>query len=149
MSNLLINQYPFEVIFNDKYATVSYSQELSLAICKAETEYIPIGEFKKIFLFVFKFTETSKIHYFVFDKTNLRTFHQPSMEWYFAIWKPILKARGLINHYKILPAIDWFAKAVEAGKQEIFKKYGKDILDGINVSYINAVEELIAKLEKK
>ena len=97
--------------------------------------------------FVSEFTEISKISHFIFDKRSLRTFHQPSMEWYFAIWKPSLKHKGLVNHYKILPELEWFSKAVEAGKHEIFEKYGKDILSGISVTYINTIEEVIEKLD--
>ncbi len=147
MTNTLQNQYEFKVIYNDKYATLSYNEELAIAICRADSEYIPINEFKKILLFASEFIETSKIHYFVFDKSNLRTFHQPSMEWYFAIWKPSLKVKGLVNHYKILPKLEWFAKAVEAGKHEIFQKYGKHILNGINISYINSIEEVIEQIK--
>ena len=146
MTNKPQSHYEFSVIFSDKYATLTYNEELAMAICCADTEYIPINEFKKLFVFVSEFTETSKVCHFVFDKRNLRTFHQPSMEWYFAIWKPSLKVRGLVNHYKILPQLDWFAKAVDAGKHEIFQKYGKDIFNGINITYVKSVEEVIEQI---
>jgi len=142
------NNYEFDVVYKDKYTTLSYNEELSMVICTADSEYIPIGEFKKVFLYVSEFANSSKISYFVFDKRNLRTFHQPSMEWYFAIWKPILKMKGLVNHYKILPELPWFSKAVEAGKHEIFQRYGNNLLDGINITYINSIEELLEKFRK-
>jgi len=140
-------QNEFIVIFKDKYTTLTYYEKLTLAICQVDAEYIPINDFKKTFEFISKFIETSKIFYFVFDKSNLRTFHQPSMEWYFAIWKPSLRAKGLVNHYKILPNLEWFAKAVEAGKHEILQKYGKDILSGINITYISSINEVIEQIE--
>ncbi len=149
MTNTPQNQYEFRVIFNDEYSTITYNEQLSIAVCKADVEYIPINEFKRIFLFVSEFIETSNIHHFVFDKKALRTFHQPSMEWYFAIWKPSLRAKGLVNHYKILPDVAWFAKAVEAGRYEIFQKYGQDILEGITITYVKSVEEVVEKLEKR
>ncbi len=148
MKTIPQNPFEFKVIYNDSYVTLNYNEDLAMAICKADSEYIPIDEFKKIFLFVSEFIETSKICYFVFDKSNLRTFHQPSMEWYFAIWKPSLKAKGLVNHYKILPKLEWFAKAVEAGKHEIFQKYGKDILNGIYITYISSIEEVIEQIQR-
>ncbi len=148
MINMNQEQKEFIEVFKNRYATLTYNEELEMAICKADSEYIPITEFKEIFLFVSAFTETLKISHFVFDKSNLRTFHQPSMEWYFAIWKPSLKHKGLINHYKILPKLEWFTKAVEAGKHEIFEKYGKDILNGISVTYINSIDEVIEKIQK-
>lgn len=148
MTNQVHRNYEFRIVYNDKYATLSYNEELALAICTADSEYIPINDFKKVFLTISELAETLKVNRFIFDKRKLRTFHQPSMEWYFAIWKPSLKSKGLVNHYKILPDLEWFAKAVEAGKQEIFQKYGKDILNGININYISSIEELIDQLDK-
>jgi hypothetical protein len=148
MTKKLNHKYDFRVVYSDKYATLTYNEELALAICTADSEYIPINDFKTIFLAISELTETLKVNYFIFDKSKLRTFHQPSMEWYFAIWKPSLKPKGLVNHYKILPDLEWFAKAVEAGKQEIYQKYGKDILNGININYISSTKELIDQLEK-
>lgn len=147
MENITQGQHDFTIIFRNKFATLSYNPALTLLNCYAESEYIPIDEFKKIFLFVSDFIETSNVLHFVFDKSNLRTFHQPSMEWYFAIWKPSLKQKGLLNHYKILPKLEWFEKAVEAGKHEIYQKYGTDILHGINISYKNTVIDVIKEIE--
>jgi len=148
MAQLPQSKYEFRVIYSDIYSTVTYNEELAIAICTSDSEYIPIVDFKKLFLSVSEFTETSKVHSFVFDKSNLRTFSQPSMEWYYTIWKPKMKMKGLVNQYKVLPELDWFRKAVEAGKYEIFHKYGKDILTGINIYYINSVQELLTQLEK-
>ncbi|MBC7696305.1 MAG: hypothetical protein H7141_12755, partial [Burkholderiales bacterium] len=106
-------------------------------------EYIPIDNFRAIFLAISEYIEEHSIKHLLFDKRNLRTFHQPSMEWYFAIWKPIIKVKGLVNHYKILPPLDWFVQAVNAGKHEIFKKYNNNILDGIRVNYVESVEKSI------
>lgn len=146
MMNLTPNQYEFNTVFSDNYSTITYNKTLALVVCKADTDYIPINDFKRTFLFISELIETNKIHHFVFDKHNLKTFHQPSMEWYFTIWKPSLKARGLVNHYKILPDLEWFAKAVEAGRYEILQKYGTDILEGITITYVKSVEEAIAKI---
>ncbi len=149
MTNLLKHKYKFNEIYTDKYFTLHINKELALAICKANSEYVPIKEFKKVFLYISEFTQESIINHLIFDKSNLRTFHQPSMEWYYAIWKPKMKKNGLVAHYKILPKLEWFTKAVEAGKYEIFQKYGTDILNGISVNYINSIDELILQLDKE
>jgi len=130
-----------------EYASLFFNEELKLAICIAHSEYIPIENFKAIFQQASELISKTKITSFIFDKSNLRTFHQPSMEWYFAIWKPLMREKGLIHHYKILPKLDWFVKAVEAGKWEIFQKYGKEIIAGIEIVYVDSVEEVIQKLQ--
>lgn len=125
------------------FSSLYFNKQLKMAICSADEEYIPIDNFKEIFLHISEMIEHVEIKHFVFDKQKLRTFHQPSMEWYFAVWKPTIKHKGLDNHYKILPKLDWFEKAVEAGKYEIFQKFSKDILNGITITYVNSIEEAI------
>ena len=117
-----------------------------MAMCVAEVEYIPIDNFKAIFLRISELIEEYPIKHLLFDKRKLRTFHQPSMEWYFAIWKPDIKKKGLTNHYKILPQLEWFVQAVNAGKFEIFNKYPKDILAGIAIKYVDSIEGAIDQL---
>ncbi len=135
--------YEFLQIFQNRFATVYFNAELHLAICVADVEYIPISNFKEIFHSITEQLEFLEIKHLIFDKTALRTFHQPSMEWYFAVWKQTVKLKGLVNHYKILPELDWFEKAVQAGRHEIFKKYNQSILEGLTVTYVKTVEEAI------
>ena len=148
MENIIYSNFKFEFVNKDKYHSLLYNKELKLAICAAEEEYIPISNFKNIFLAISNLIEHSQVHNLIFDKRNLRTFHQPSMEWYFALWKPTVREKGLINHYKILPDLDWFLKSVEAGKHEIFKKYGKNIIVGINILYVKNIEIAIENIQK-
>lgn len=143
-----LNFRGFEFILTNRsiYASLYFNKELKLAICRADEEYIPIDYFKEMFLSVSNIIEKSPIQYFIFDKSMLKTFHQPSMEWYFAIWKPQMKVMGLANHYKILPPLDWFVKAVEAGRHEILAKYGNDLIQGIKITYVDSVEMALEEI---
>jgi len=149
MEKLTINDVEFELIYKCDYSSLFYNEKLLVAVCIAKQDYIPINNFKSMFLAFSDLIEKYPIIHLVFDKRSLRTFHQPSMEWYFAIWKPMVKEKGLVNHYKLLPELDWFEKAVEAGKHEIFKKYSKDILNGITITYVKTMEKAIEHLTKK
>lgn len=119
-----------------------YKKDHSL-ICVCKSPYIPIEAFKEIFRkieAVFEADET--LSNFIFDKRSLRSFHQPSMEWYFVNWKlSMLQKFGLERHYKILPDETWFKKCVEAGKHQIFEKYGKAKFDPLHIEYIESIEE--------
>ncbi len=143
MTTLRFNNYDFALENKGPFSSLYFNKELKMAICFADEEYIPIDNFKEMFLHISILIETYEIKHLVFDKQKLRTFHQPSMEWYFAVWKPAIKTKGLVNHYKILPKLDWFVKAVEAGKYEIFQKFSKEILNGITITYVNSVEQAI------
>ena len=143
MTTLTYSNYEFSMEYKGDFSSLYFNKHLKMAICVADEDYIPIDYFKGMFLQISVLIEKFEIKYLVFDKQKLRTFHQPSMEWYFAVWKPNIKNKGLINHYKILPKLDWFEKAVEAGKFEIFQKFSKDVLIGITITYVNSVEEAI------
>jgi hypothetical protein len=144
----LINYKGFDFLLanRNQYASLYFNEALKLAICKATEEYIPISYFKEMFLSVAQIIEKTPVQHFIFDKSMLKTFHQPSMEWYFAEWKPAVKKHGLTNHYKILPKLDWFVKSVEAGRAEIVQKYGANVIEGITITYIDSVENAIAQI---
>jgi hypothetical protein len=135
------NDYNFELVGSTEWSSLSYSPDLEFAICTAVAEYIPIEDFKSVFTAISGFAAENSVRHLLFDKRALRTFHQPSMEWYFTEWKPAVKAFGLTNHFKILPELEWFVQSVKAGKADILSKCEEGMLEGITVSYVNGIEE--------
>ena len=136
-----IEKQKFKQIIDGDFADVYSKDEVIICVCKSP--YIPIEAFKNVFHGI---TEAAKeigaFKKFVFDKRSLRSFHQPSMEWYFYDWKlQMLEEFGLQQHFKILPEQDWFKKCVEAGKHEIFKKYGEDTFAELQINYIKQIED--------
>ena len=143
MEKITYKDFEFSLIYRCSYSSLYYNANLELVLCIADVEYIPIENFKSIFLAISELIEKYAVKHLLFDKRNLRTFHQPSMEWYFAIWKPLMKDKGLVNHYKILPDLEWFVQAVNAGKHEILKKYTANILNGIRITYVDTIEKAV------
>ncbi len=143
MNQLTHQGYIFHDIAVGDLASLHYCSELSLAICTAQAEYIPIEAFKEVFLQISGIIKEYPVKHLLFDKRALRTFNQPSMEWYFTTWKPTVHLLGLSNHFKILPELEWFKAAVSAGKHEILFKSDIDFLTGITITYVNSPEEAI------
>lgn len=148
MNTMVVDNFTFEEIDKSLYSSLYFNASLKMAICVADQDYIPIKNFKQIFVQTTLLSEQFEIKHFVFDKRKLRTFHQPSMEWYFSVWKPAMRDKGLVSHFKLLPEMEWFVKAVEAGKHEIYQKFGKDIVNGISIDYVNTLEEAIQKVPR-
>ena len=136
------------MIKENKYLTFEILDDEKIGIVTAKQSYIPITQFKESFIEVGKILTKNNINALIFDKSNLDTFHQPSMEWYYVDWKLLLAEDGLKRHYKILPNDVWFQKSVEAGKNEIYEKYPEFDYSKFSVTYINKVEEAI-EIEKK
>lgn len=130
--------------YENPYARVLFSENYQACIIEALNSYIPIEEFKKTFHEASALVGEQTIDKSIFDKRALKTFDQPSMEWYFITWKTDLYEKyGLSKHVKILPDLPWFKKAVEAGKSEIFKKYPNTRLDHLSIYYLDHIQEAL------
>ncbi|MEM9671919.1 MAG: hypothetical protein AAF992_04950, partial [Bacteroidota bacterium] len=112
-------------------------------ICELKSEYVPIEHFKDIFYKISELVKRGISQKFIFDKRALRAFHQPSMEWYFVVWKKEMYQHGLSLHRKILPDEPWFQKSVEIAKEQIVKNYPDTIVDKLDIRYCDSIQEAI------
>ncbi len=138
--------YKYDEVVKKDYGIVFALPEQHILICELFNEYTPIEEFKEIFRATVPIIEKLQTTKFIFDKQNLRVFHQPSMEWYFIEWKKEIYAKGLSAHRKILPQSEpAFALAVEAGRAKILKEFPDTIIDKLDIQYSTNIADAIAK----
>lgn len=127
-----------------KHASVFLVAEApNVAIVQANSSYIPIEQFKEIFNYLKTLIADKKITKLVFDKRKLSVFHQPSMEWYFVIWKEEMFDLGLKSHRKILPADEVFRQSVKIGRDKINKTYPNGKFHQMDITYAETLEEAI------
>lgn len=138
-----IIQPSFDSKFDNEYGTLFYNEEIRTVIVEAKAEYIPIEHFLDLFKNCSKIIEKNVVSHLIFDKRNLRTFHQPSMEWYYVEWKQDMLQYGLKSYFKILPDEPWFQKCVEAGKAQIFEDYPEIKFDDYKITYVSDLEQAI------
>lgn len=131
----------FTKIFESEFAECYIHEEAKTIACAMKVEYVPIQKFKETFEVIGDEVKSGQYEKFIFDKTSLRTFHQPSMKWYFTEWKTELVNYGLIKHFKILPDIPWFKKSVEVARKPLIKNYPEEILSKLRIEYYDSVEE--------
>lgn len=137
---------PFEPYYQNESTRLYFSRMLGIGLCDVIAPYIPMAQFMDVFNCATEMIGKHGIRHFVFDKRSLRTFHQPSMEWYFVEWKPVVRDMGMAVHFKILPDEPWFHRCVEAGRNDILKNYPEPLLAGISISYVQSVEQAIARI---
>lgn len=141
------NQSENEVIWSNDFLKLHNIANKSCGLFVATKEYIPIESFKKAFEKAADFAKEYEWKAFIFDKSNLTVFHQPSMEWYYTSWKSNLANQGITMHFKILPEEPWFKASVDAGKSEIKSKYPDFNFDIFEVKYVNNVEEALRQIQ--
>lgn len=148
MSNTTINQQTkpeFKDYYNSRFSRIYYSPDIKTIICELKSEYVPIEHFKDTFYKISELVEDGNNHKFIFDKRSLRAFHQPSMEWYFVVWKKEMYEKGLRIHRKILPPEPWFRKSVAIAKDQISREQHDLILEKLDIKYCESIEEAIEK----
>lgn len=142
-----ITNTKFTEFYSNSFGRCAYNKTLRIGVCESLDQYIPVDQFMDIFLQCGEMIKNYDLKYFIFDKRALRAFHQSSMEWYYIEWKQDMLKLGLKDHFKILPNEDWFKKCVEAGRAEIARDYPQSLLDQINVTYVNSIQEAIDKIQ--
>jgi len=126
-------------------ADVSTVEGTSTAVVKATKDYITIDEFKKIFNFIGDVVAKKGINKLVFDKRELKVFHQPSMEWYFVEWKEKMFELGLKTHRKILPDDSVFKQSVKIGREQINEKFPEGKFHQMDIQYFETLDDAIEK----
>lgn len=112
-------------------------------VIEATRSYIPIEQFKEIFLTTGKLVKEKKLTRLIFDKRELSVFHQPSMEWYFVEWKEKMFELGLKTHIKILPNDEVFRQSVEIGRDKINKSNPNGKFHIMDIRYAETLDEAI------
>ncbi len=139
----LPSDYPFVEAFESRFARVYYLEAPKIVIVETKAEYIPIEHFKDTFHHIGELVQTGCNNKFIFNKRELRAFHQPSMEWYYVVWKRDMLAHGLQTHRKILPDEPWFRKSVMIAKEQIKRQYPNNVLDQLDIQYCDTLEAAI------
>jgi hypothetical protein len=136
--------YKYELVINKEYGKVFLLPDNQTMICELTKEYVSIEDFRTIFSEMVPFIEKHKIKKIVFDKQNMRVFHQPSMEWYYIFWKEEIYKKGVSVHRKILPQDQIaFNLAVEAGKSKIMSEHKESIIPLLDIQYKTSIQEAI------
>lgn len=148
MEEQFLEQDQSKKLYSSDFLSFYILNESDIAVCQAETEYIPIEHFRNDFNAIGDLIKKNDVRALVFDKRNLSTFHQPSMEWYYTEWKEDLLEHGMHTHYKILPEAPWFAKSVEAGKHDIKKNHPNFKFDQFDVNYVVSIQEAVDHWKK-
>ena len=125
------------------YADVYLLKDQPVLVIEATSTYIPVDEFKKIFIKATTVVQEHEIRKVIFDKRALEVFHQPSMEWYFTAWKEEVLNHGMNIHRKLLPNDFAFRQSVKIGRMRISEKYPDLRTDEMDIQYAESLEEAV------
>jgi hypothetical protein len=131
------------MISSSKFLEAVYSPSDNFIICTTKSEYIPMEDFQNHFNAIGSFIKKNKTVKFIFDKTSLKVFHQPSMEWYHTVWKKEMANYGLKSYRKILPNLQYFKMSVKIGKERIVKENPDFKFEDYDIQYYDTLKEAL------
>ncbi|MAE84288.1 MAG: hypothetical protein CMB80_16215 [Flammeovirgaceae bacterium] len=135
----------FVKTYSNEFVDVFTNQSIGIIGCVITSDYVPIRYFIETFKEISILARSNQYTKFIFDKRNLRTFHQPSMEWYFLDWKTEMVEYGLTKHRKLLPELDWFVKAVQIARDPLLKKMPHSVINRLDIRYCDSLDQAIAE----
>lgn len=139
-----MTQTELKIIQEFKQAQLALVQgEPNTLVVTATASYIPMDQFRLIFNRIGDFVKSHQIVKLIFDKRQLRVFHQPSMEWYFVEWKDMMFELGLTKHIKILPNDEVFRQSVKIGRKKINELYPNGKFHQLSILYAESLEEAL------
>ncbi|MGK7389934.1 MAG: hypothetical protein ACNS60_06270 [Candidatus Cyclobacteriaceae bacterium M2_1C_046] len=138
-----MTKYPLITYKSFRHADILMVKGSNTAAVIVKKDYIPINKFKEIFKTLEELVEEKNIDKLIFDKRNMTVFHQPSMEWYFSVWKEKMYDLGLKAHRKILPEDITFQYSVKIGREDISKKYPGGKFHQMDIKYMKDLDEAI------
>lgn len=105
------------------------------ALIEAYSGYIPKKDFQEMFISLGKVVQENAISRVIFDKSKLTVFHQPSMEWYFLVWKEQMFEFGLRTHRKILPDDLVFRESARIAREKLERAYPTAKFNQMDIKY--------------
>lgn len=140
----VMQEQGFVTQYEDQTGKIYVSQQTQIFICEILLPYMPIEDFKNLLLQKGLLIKKFGCRKFIFDKRAIRGFHQPSMEWYYAVWKPKMQEKfGLSVHRKLFTNEEWFRKCVEVGRAEIRRKYPASTVHQMDIKMCETMREAI------
>lgn len=133
----------FKRSYNGKYGRIYTDDKNGILLCQVVYPYIPIADFRAMFERMTALARKRKFNRFIFDKRALKSFDQPSMEWYFTEWKAEMLTLGVQTHRKILPGEKWFEHAVIAGRADIRKRYPTAVAFSLDIQYCDNIVDSV------
>lgn len=134
-----------ELVLENKNALVEFYPEQQTIVCTVRSAFLPRTEFIALFNKIGDFVKSNPVKKLIFDKSALKVFDQPSMEWYHLEWKQSMLHYGLSVYRKILPKDQLFRKSVEFGRAKIVRENPQFELSAFDIQYCESVEEAMSK----
>ncbi len=129
-----------------RHGAIYYDPDHHAVVLQAQRTYLPYEHFLHFLQTIEQLAERQPVEVMIFDKSSLRIFHQPSMEWYHVVWKETMYHKGLRTYRKILPADPLFKESVRIGRERIERENPNFQPGKFNIRYADSLQAAWAEI---
>ncbi|MBD0256167.1 MAG: hypothetical protein ICV83_10650 [Cytophagales bacterium] len=129
-----------------RHGAVYYDPDHHAVLLQAQRTYLPYEHFLHFLQTIEQLADRQPVVVMVFDKSSLKIFHQPSMEWYHVVWKENMYRKGLRTYRKVLPADPLFKESVRIGRERIERENPGFQLSKFDIRYASSLQEAWAEV---
>jgi hypothetical protein len=124
-----------------RHGVIFYDPNHHAVVLLAQATYLPYEHFLRFLQTIEQLAERQPVEVMVFDKSSLKIFHQPSMEWYHVVWKENMYRKGLRIYRKVLPPDPLFKESVRIERENPGFQIGK-----FDIRYAGSLQEAWAEV---
>jgi hypothetical protein len=133
-------------VLEQRHGAVYYDPDHYVVLLKVQASYLPYEHFLHFLQTIEQLAEQQPVEVMIFDKSSLKIFHQPSMEWYHVVWKENMHGKGLRTYRKILPPDPLFKESVRIGRDRIERENPGFRIEKFDIRYAGSLEEAWAEV---
>jgi hypothetical protein len=135
-----------QLVLEQRHGAVYYDPDHHVVLLKVRSSYLPYEHFLHFLQTIEQLAERQPVEVMIFDKSSLKIFHQPSMEWYHVVWKESMYGKGLRTYRKILPADPLFKESVRIGRERIERENPGFQITKFDIRYVDSPEQAWAEV---
>ena len=136
----------FHPVLEHRHGAIYYDPEHRVVLLKARASYLPYEHFLHFLQTIEQLAERQPVEAMIFDKSSLKIFHQPSMEWYHVVWKENMYQKGLRIYRKVLPPDPLFKESVRIGRERIERENPGFQIGKFDIRYADSLQEAWAEV---
>jgi hypothetical protein len=129
-----------------RHGAIYYDSDHRAVVLHVRSTYLPYEHFLHFLQTIEQLADRQPVEVMVFDKSSLRIFHQPSMEWYHVVWKENMYHKGLRTYRKVLPSDPLFKESVRIGRERIERENPDFQLSKFDIRYASSLQEAWAEV---
>jgi hypothetical protein len=129
-----------------RHGAIYHDSNHHAVVLLAQTTYLPYEHFLHFLQTIEQLAEGQPVEVMVFDKSYLKIFHQPSMEWYHVVWKENMYHKGLRIYRKVLPPDPLFKESVRIGRERIERENPGFQIGKFDIRYAGSLQEAWAEV---